>query len=419
MDTKAYLQTNIYKFCIVLLIAFAFRTPDYLASIFNNYGLFTIRYQKLWFFLLPGMFLISIAIQKHRISFKNIWIFLFFICIHYYMETSLYHSYYIPNFDLLMRTFYFFIIYFVLMNVDFKYYYFITKSTIWVLLYNSILLYLALAGVISFANIQFGFGLAEGRLVSEINLNGVSDQLMFGILILLFFPEKSKLKFSIFQFKIPTFVIIVTFGLLTFLNASRGSLLILLMLVTVFLIVNRQKIGIYSRGIILVLGLLLILLSLDFLFNMLLNVSVFSRLFATTTSLSYNPEGRYLQILSSWVNFIQNPVIGKGYGSDYDIYFEGITRSNFFYTQLLQAGGIILFSVYMILIYKMFPIKNNKTKGINISHVIVFYILILFIFRRPDMYLGLMAYLSFMYLKKMESPPISTNKSTHSYRYEN
>ena len=52
-------------------------------------------------------------------------------------------------------------------------------------------------------------------------------------------------------------------------------------------------------------------------------------------------DGRYLQIIASFNNFIDNPYFGVGYGNAAAGIIDDIVRSNFQYTQILATGGIV------------------------------------------------------------------------------
>ena len=138
------------------------------------------------------------------------------------------------------------------------------------------------------------------------------------------------------------------------------------------------------------------------------NIGLINRLENTGTSqMTGKAEGRLLQIYASWENFSSNKLFGVGYESAAGGVFEGISRSNFVYTQVLATGGIVLFIVFINLIFRLFGSSVKSMKNNPFLLASLAYILILFIFRRPDLYLGVLAY--FVHeLRRMKSPKFKT-----------
>ena len=98
-------------------------------------------------------------------------------------------------------------------------------------------------------------------------------------------------------------------------------------------------------------------------------------------------------------SFAVSPIIGVGYNRVMQFARYG-TRTNMQYPQILASGGIILFFIYFLLIFKLF-MKNIK---LVLNNKIVFsitaYVLILFLFRRADMYFGVMATIVYHQVRK-------------------
>ncbi|MCD4731509.1 MAG: hypothetical protein K8R74_12970, partial [Bacteroidales bacterium] len=63
------------------------------------------------------------------------------------------------------------------------------------------------------------------------------------------------------------------------------------------------------------------------------------------------------------------------------------------YTQILASGGVILFSIYFWLVYKLFANNIKILFNDKIVLSLFLYVLTLFVFRRPDGYFGIIAYI--------------------------
>jgi O-antigen ligase len=122
-------------------------------------------------------------------------------------------------------------------------------------------------------------------------------------------------------------------------------------------------------------------------------VYVVERLVNTPLSIESSETGRIYQIAATWENFLKSPFIGLGYNNAATGVFSGIVRSNFLYTQVLASGGIVLFIIFFTLIFKLFATRFKLLKSDIIVFSVFVYVIVLFFFRRPDMYLGLAAYI--------------------------
>jgi hypothetical protein len=105
------------------------------------------------------------------------------------------------------------------------------------------------------------------------------------------------------------------------------------------------------------------------------------------------PEGRLLQMIVSWENFLNEPVIGHGYESAGKSYNSYTTRSNFMYTQILAAGGLLLFLPFLYTYYyKMLigKLRNLVRPEVGLAFLFNF---ISFMFTRQFYYFGIFVFI--------------------------
>ena len=93
------------QFAIVLLLAYTFHTSNWIATGLANIGFPTLKFQQLWFFVLPGLYILVLAFEKNRLKLPLVVLFAIFFSVHYLMENYLYDLYVAPGFeiDLLLR----------------------------------------------------------------------------------------------------------------------------------------------------------------------------------------------------------------------------------------------------------------------------------------------------------------------------
>ena len=395
-DNYLYLNTKI-KICITLVLMFALRTNFWISELFFSLGIPYLRFQKLWFLFIPAIYILIKRYYNDKIQINNLFITILFLFTHYLMETYLYGIHYNSgnNIDLLHRWIYIYIIYLVLINLESQYLIFTIKRSITLLIINLSIIYIDLFGFINVAQVIYGDDVFSGRLNSTQNLNIIADMSVFGI-ILVYWLRYIKQPYKLFVLKNNHIYLLFFFLPIVFLNASRGSFILLFSSIFIYSINKWLRLGIVSKIIFfsIIISLLLLQGSIT---NYLLEQSfVFERLYSTPMSVENSSQGRIFQIVASWNNFLTSPIIGVGYSNAASGYFLNINRSNFQYTQILASGGIVLFIIYFYMIYIFFAKSFNLISSSLIVRVILIFILILFIFRRPEFYFAIFGYIVYI-----------------------
>ena len=398
LSRKVTLNPHI-KLSILLVLVYILNTNFWVSEFLYNLEIPYLRFQKLYFLVLPGMYILAFAKNNNKIRFKNLVVFLVFYITHFVMEHYAYGFNYIPNdpIELLNKWMYIFFGYLFLINAGIKYRKFILTTVVSLILLNTAIVYLDYFGLINVANISSGTDSFEGRLNSKFNLNGFNDMGVLGIYILVWLSYLNT-PYKLFGIKLPIISYIIFISGFIFLQASRGSIALLLVGLLMYTYEKWKFFSLFNKGSFILFVFVLSLFQLSISTTFIDNFSVFNRineLSLTEEDALENQDGRFLQVLASYENFMSNPYIGVGYKKSADGRFAGIVRSNFQYTQILASGGILFFGVYFFMIFKLFANSIRLLrKDIIVMSVFVF-VLVLFIFRRPDSYFAIMAFIVF------------------------
>jgi hypothetical protein len=382
------------KLSIVLVLIFLLKTNFLVSELLYNIGLPYLRFQKLFFFILPGIYIYFTAKANNKISLKNFSVVLVFVIIQYLLEY--YHGYsgIEGEMDYINRWIYIYLGGLILINVGVKYLEFILKSVITLVLINSSLIYLDILGLINIADISIGTDSFSGRLNSTINLNLFSDINILAVFCLYWLSFLKLPTYTFFKIKIPKYFYMIFLVSLTFIQSTRGSLLLLISGVLIFTYFkwNYWKL---EKKIFILFGIILLLLIQSNISALLIdNFSIFERFNNSSTNVYEAEEmydGRFLQIISSFENFLKNPIIGVGHQNSTLGVYEGILRSNFQYTQILASGGLILFGSYFFMIFRLFGYSLKLINHDLIVKSCIIFILIALTFRRPDSYFAILS----------------------------
>jgi len=389
------------KAAIVLILIFTLNSNFWFSELFHNLGFPYLRFQKVIFFFLPGVYIIGSAIKNNRLIGSNVVVvFLFFLfnfILEKYVHYESYNSSY--SFDLLERWVYIYLTFIILINSGIKYGIFILNTTITLVLCNLTLIYLDYFGIVNVAEIAKGSSGFEGRLSSKFNLNLVNDLSVFSVYCI-FWLKSIGAPYSVFKRHIPN-VIFLAYSLgLIMLQASRGSFLLLVVGAILYSIYIWRSMN-YSNKILMLLG---IIVSTFFIQNILGDVineiTVVNRLQETSIKVDGEEEGRLTQILATMENFNNHPFIGVGYSNAASGSKHGISRSNFQYSQILASGGIFFFITYFIMVFKLFCHSIQLFKVDYIVKSIFIFVLTLFIFRRPESFFAIMAFM--LYYRRVQ-----------------
>jgi hypothetical protein len=257
-NNNLYLRKDI-KIAILLIVGFVFRTNGLLTDALAKFAIPALRYQQLWFFILPGAYILFVTNNRSQRKFNYIGIFLLFYLTHYFMEHWLYGQYYIPGYqidlykkimtlnftgmDLLMRWEIIYITYIFFINTRMKYFEYVIKCTIIILLINTSLIYLDVLDIINIADIKRGFGGTEGRLYSNINLNMSCDQNVFAIYCLGIMKINQQANTDTIWLNVLSLSICAILVPLLFLQASRGAMILLIAGLSLFMVFKTYKLN--------------------------------------------------------------------------------------------------------------------------------------------------------------------------------
>jgi len=398
MSAAGYTNSNIVlnsqvKLSIVFVLIFLLKTNFLVSELLHNVGLPYLRFQKLIFFILPGIYIYLTAKVNNNIRLRNFFVVFIFIIMSYFLEKYVHGYNNDPGaMDQINRWIYIYIGYLILINVGVKYLEFILKSVITLILINSLLIYLDFFGVINVANISKGSGDLGGRLNSVINLNIFSDINILAIFCV-YWLSYMKSSYTFLKLNIPKYFYLIFFLGLTFLQATRGSFLILLFGFLLYAYDKWIYWNIKKKIILIFIMIILFFLESNILAVLTENFSIFQRFSSSTVNLNEAEvlqDGRLLQIFSSYQNFLSSPFIGVGFRDATSGFYDGIVRSNFQYTQILASGGLILFVFYLLMIFKLFGYSLKLIKHDLLVKSCIIFVLISLTFRRPDMYFAIL-----------------------------
>ena len=365
------------------VLFYALNTYFLVGVTLSNLGLPILRYQKLFFLLIPILLLVwPKGIKKASSAHYFIGFILVFYILEYFVHSSVVSS--IFDYDLVNRWFHITIIFLGLMTANFDTYITTIKSCLVLHLINCVILYLGLFGVIESVGLDFGSGVWENRLDSVQNMNIYCDMSVFSCYLLYFLKEAKPSEYN-YLTQIGYCLIFLP---IIFFQGARGSLVLavplILLILKPVLVLRFSKKSIY----------LLVLTVLVIMFSLVVDVSFTPWERLATSAKDIEDDGRYFRVLYSWWNFLSSPVYGVGYSNAAKGFLEGINRANFQYTQILASGGVVLFIVYFSMIFKYFGVSLFKFRSNKIIGFSLYYVLILFTFRRPEYYLAVLMVIS-------------------------
>ena len=395
LNYKSNILNNDIKLCLTLLLVFCTKTNFWLSELFLSFGIPYLPFQKLIFFVLPFIFIISSALKSNNLKFHYFYLFLFvfsyfFIHEYFFVSNLTFNNSYL---DFIGLWCWIYFSAFAFINTGLKYFKFILSRSITLILIINVIIYLDIINVVNVANISIGTLNLEGRLTSDFNLNSVCDLNIFACFCFLWL-KKENYKYS----NLPVYIFIIPLSFLVFIQSSRGSLLLLLLFVFYYYTYYSKiyNVNFFTKLILASIFLIFLVFNFSFIFTSISDISVFNRFesFVLYTDLNADYiDGRYLQIIASFNNFIDNPYFGVGYGNAAAGIIDDIVRSNFQYTQILATGGIVFALFYSYLIFKLFAYNIKSLISDKIISSIFYFILFLFVFRRPDFWVSIMIFI--------------------------
>lgn len=226
------------------------------------------------------------------------------------------------------------------------------------LTWTQYLIFLGFFGEISIQdNSQMG-NYSEGNSIVEsirygemidalIHPNGASILAAFAILMVVISSNKN---ITLFKVK-NVFPLIFLFFPLIFLNATRGAFIVIFTILGLFYVFTfKRSSSTKVKLFMIIIPMMVVISFLILLQPQIEKLLLLNRLIETDTT-----AARYRQISLSLNNFINNPFLGVGFhyatlGGEY-------TRSNFSYSQILASHGVVYFLLYMVFIFRMWPLR--------------------------------------------------------------
>jgi hypothetical protein len=383
-------ETRENLFSIFLIVSFAFGTNVLISyALLNSFGIPWLPFQKLYFVFIPALIILKNKSNTGQ-SFPYLKYFLVLVVVFFVMEKYSYEYNYFPEFDFINQILYLYIGFIIIINMGLQKYFYIKilKYSLVIILFNSALIYLSIYGVISMADLKINE--LGGRLTSSINMNIYSDMNVLGIFIF-YFLKKEGVTFKILNIKIRSEFLIVYLLFLVFINAVRGSILLFSMGLVVYMIDRWKGLVNYKKGLLLAMFLIAVgyILVIDFGEEIANRFFILDRL----VNSDYRVEGRGIQILASWNNFLSSPIKGIGFENAATGLMKGITTSNFQYTQILASGGLVLFVLFFTFVLKLFGAKVSYIRNNSILLSLLLFILLLLVFRPLSGYNAIIAYI--------------------------
>lgn len=366
------------KYSFFIAIAFAISLPDFILLLLEqNLGIPQFPLQKFVFIILPILLIATINKQFHV---NNIVYVVIFSGLFYLNETNLFHNVKEPEVEFNKKIIFIYVSFITLLNL--RMYNFslkeINKWSIILIFVFVFLTYLSYLGFLKNSGSLFSLmGSEDDRIsFSLFNINIISYLCLWAITLLLIYYKDSppfNLSKSIFVF------LICFFFIMMLINASRGSFIVLALVLFALYSQEILKNPLYIILSIFFAGILVLIPNLD-IFDKFLIVNRF-----TETS---NNDSRLYQIQATIEQFSSSPFTGHGYGLAAGNLFHGITRSNFQYTQIMGAGGLLLFVPFIVMLYKFFV---NKIKNITNKYGIALMLFgfVYLCFEQPNVFLSL------------------------------
>jgi hypothetical protein len=363
--------------------------PDYINGILNNYGVPFLPFMKLYFVALPFIYAVHLAFRNRTIRAPYIIEFTILFVIFVALESSLVRIDPSPNYDFIVRLSGIYILFLILTNVVGNSRTAFKKVLDYAILNAGIICFSTLAGYAGLIRgyaIGFDFlsdGIGE-RPYSEVNVNIISYICAFSMYLVV--VRMLNFKRTRRQRAID-FLLHASFFLLIIVNSSRGAFIVASLIFGHY-VLFLWRFSDTKKGslLLIVLPACAFLATMNFNFSSLQEINLVERYHDT-------PEGRLLQMIVSWENFLNEPVIGHGYESAGKSYNSYTTRSNFMYTQILAAGGLLLFLPFLYTYYyKMLigKLRNLVRPEVGLAFLFNF---ISFMFTRQFYYFGIFVFI--------------------------
>ena len=382
------------KLSIILVLVFLLKTNFLFSEFLHNLGLPYLRFQKVIFFFLPGIFIYLRGRVNGNIRFRNLAVLGFFLLIQLFLDGYVHgDTFGEEGLDQIRRWMYIYSGYFILSNVGLKYLDFIVKSVISLIAFNAALIYGDYLGLINVANISADINGDTGRLSSSINMNAFSDINILAVYAV-YWLNINQTPYTLNKVRISNYILVIFFVALTFLQSARGSLLLLFIGILLYFYGRWKGLTFQKRMLVITALMIMILLQSSILNLLTENFAIFERVSSTTLNSDVaedNQDGRTLQVFATMTNFLSSPIVGVGSANAAIGSYEGITRSNFQYGHILASGGLMLFLAYIAMIYNLFGYSLKLLRSDLIARSCLLFVLFALIFRRPDSYMAIIA----------------------------
>lgn len=320
----------------------------------HSLGLPQLRFQRLWFVMIPAAAILVARFRGRKISIPYLREFLILIAVALLLEAPLARSAgHVSDYRFVERMawVYGFFLLFVNYGVDRARVARVIRDALVLIGAYCCISLLGYLGIIRTAATTYDL-LADVtglRMYSEINVSWIGYVAVMGIFLVT--ARRYMQSRGGVSDVVGDSIYIGLMGLMVFLTASRGATAIALGLVLAYFPVLWISSGREIRLIALATACILAALTLPH-----LNAEFAERIYVVQrfTQSDFASTSRGIQITASWDNFKAHPFIGVGFANAASGWRQNITRSNFQYTQLLATGGIPLLLVFLAFYGRMY-----------------------------------------------------------------
>lgn len=370
---------------LMLMLWITYSNELFSSLLYHHLGIPLLPLQKMIYILLPLLFALEEARKRDKVFFPHLGSFIFlvfsFIFIEYLNLTKINSI----RLDLIELWLWIYLFFFIMVNfhssltrISFVIDYFLIAVLI-----SNIILLLSVIGILNYP-ISFG---ADGRPMGEENLNTWTDFSALAIVVLTILKILKDDYWYIKKRKVN--LLIAFFTILPIVTGSRGSLAIIAFALGLYLINKYVK-----KKLIEVVIIFSVFVFIFYIAQEVFRLNYANFLFIRRFEQTSFESGRGVQIITSWFNFLSSPWIGVGYENAAASIFHSITRSNFQYTQILASSGIFFAVYYLVFNFKIFIQNTGNLKKI-VFVLILSFILIKYVARRPDHTFAFIMYLSY------------------------
>ncbi len=421
----------VQKIVLFVMVSFILELPQFINKLIQlNTGMGEIRYTRVILQVVPILYILQLNLLKRSVKLKypHIFSFLLMILVLMLLERYLSHFQYegLHVYRVFWNQLNIYIFFLMLVNygLDRVTFYKAIDYSFYIGLF---VCFITVIGYSGFIKMSFednpslyviGTSLTEAIKPSHaLHVNKVSIIFALTILMLIIKQLNEKAFFGIYIFR-DFAAIFLLCGMIT-VNASRGAILIALILVCYYLRVLFRyaltDIGIRGFVICVVILSATIMIGSGILLSTVKSegskVAIINRFKTDLTDERYMNMVRLKNMQSAWKNFLEHPITGVGYFSaamGYDRQ-ELILKSNNQYLQMLGAYGIFFFIIYIYYNYKLVVFRLYLLKRPEVALCLLFHALHS-ILTMPTFEVAILGYIAIYFYNESRSIYSGTNQ---------